>query len=84
MNIPSHSSMPSIDEPSAMAADGDAGTNAQASTQETKFLGFTLPPALSDMARLQKMSQESFRIVSEEINIQKMADVFVDALNSVV
>ena len=39
--------------------------------------------ALSDMARLRKMGKESFRIVSEEINIQKMADVFVDALNSV-
>jgi len=40
--------------------------------------------ALSDIARLRKMGEESFRIVSEEINIQKMADVFVDALNSVV
>jgi glycosyltransferase involved in cell wall biosynthesis len=40
--------------------------------------------ALSDRARLRKMGEESFRIVSEEINIQKMADVFVDALNSVV
>jgi len=39
--------------------------------------------ALSDIARLRKMGQESFRIVSEEINIQKMADVFLDALNSV-
>jgi glycosyltransferase involved in cell wall biosynthesis len=43
----------------------------------------TMKNALSDMARLQKMGQESFRIVSEEINIQKMVDVFVDALNSV-
>lgn len=39
--------------------------------------------ALSDRARLQEMGKESFRIVSEEINIQKMAEVFVDALNSV-
>ena len=39
--------------------------------------------ALSDTARLRKMGEESFRIVSEEINIQKMADAFVDALNSV-
>jgi len=39
--------------------------------------------ALSDIARLRRMGQESFRIVSEEINIQKMVDVFVDALNSV-
>jgi glycosyltransferase involved in cell wall biosynthesis len=39
--------------------------------------------ALSDVARLRRMGEESFRIVSEEINIQKMADVFVQALNSV-
>jgi glycosyltransferase involved in cell wall biosynthesis len=42
----------------------------------------TMKNALSDMARLRKMGEESFRIVSEEINIQKMADVFVQALNS--
>ncbi|MCQ3937583.1 MAG: hypothetical protein DPW18_11130 [Chloroflexi bacterium] len=39
--------------------------------------------ALSDMARLRRMGKESFRIVSEEINIQKMAEAFVRALNSV-
>ncbi|MDO9300832.1 MAG: glycosyltransferase [Anaerolineales bacterium] len=44
----------------------------------------TMKNALSNMARLRKMGAESYRIVSEEINIQKMADVFVDALNSVV
>jgi glycosyltransferase involved in cell wall biosynthesis len=44
----------------------------------------TMKTALSDRARLQEMGKESFRIVSEEINIQKMADVFVDALNNVV
>lgn len=38
--------------------------------------------ALSDMARLRRMGAESFRIVSEEINIQKMAEAFVRALNS--
>jgi glycosyltransferase involved in cell wall biosynthesis len=42
----------------------------------------TMQNALSDIARLRKMGEESFRIVSEEINIQKMADVFVDALNA--
>ena len=44
----------------------------------------TMKNALSDITRLRKMGQEFFRIVSEEINIQKMVDVFVDALNSVV
>jgi glycosyltransferase involved in cell wall biosynthesis len=39
--------------------------------------------ALSDIARLREMGKESFRIVSEEINIQAMADVFVTALNSI-
>lgn len=39
--------------------------------------------ALSDIARLREMGKESFRIVSEEINIQTMADVFVTALNSI-
>ena len=38
--------------------------------------------ALSDTARLRRMGKESFRIVSEEINIQKMGDAFIDALNS--
>jgi glycosyltransferase involved in cell wall biosynthesis len=39
--------------------------------------------ALSDRARLREMGKESFRIVSEEINIQKMVETFVGALNSV-
>lgn len=37
--------------------------------------------ALSDATRLRKMGEESFRIVSEEINIEKMAEIFVQALN---
>lgn len=41
-----------------------------------------LKTALSDTARLRKMGAESFRIVSEEINIEKMADVFIEALNA--
>lgn len=41
----------------------------------------TMKNALSDITRLRRMGQESFRIVSEEINIEKMADVFVQALN---
>jgi len=43
----------------------------------------TMKNALSDIARLRRMGEESFRIVSEEINIQAMADVFVTALNSI-
>ena len=39
--------------------------------------------ALSDVARLRKMGDESYRIVNEEINIEKMVETFVQALKSV-
>ncbi|MBI5932798.1 MAG: glycosyltransferase [Chloroflexi bacterium] len=38
--------------------------------------------ALSDVSRLRRMGEESLRIVSEEINIEKMVESFVRALNS--
>ncbi len=38
--------------------------------------------ALTDVARLRKMGEESYRIVKEEINIGKMVETFVRALNS--
>lgn len=38
--------------------------------------------ALSDVKRLRRMGAESFRIVREEINIDSMVRVFVQALNS--
>ncbi len=37
--------------------------------------------ALADAARLRKMGAESYRIVSEEINIEKMVETFVTALD---
>ena len=37
--------------------------------------------ALSNVARLRRMGKASYRIVKEEINIEKMAEVFVTALN---
>jgi glycosyltransferase involved in cell wall biosynthesis len=43
----------------------------------------TMKNALSDRARLREMGRESFRIVAEEINIQKMVETFVTALNSI-
>ena len=39
--------------------------------------------ALSDAKRLRAMVAESYRIVKEEINLEKMVGVFVEALNSV-
>jgi glycosyltransferase involved in cell wall biosynthesis len=41
----------------------------------------TIKDALSDVARLRKMGKESYRIVAEEINIEKMVETFVRALN---
>jgi len=42
----------------------------------------TMKDALSDVARLRRMGEESYRIVKEEINIEKMVEAFVTALNS--
>jgi len=41
---------------------------------------FALQEALSDLKRLRRMGAESYRIVSEEINLEKMVGVFVQAL----
>ncbi len=58
------------------------GNGWQINPEEYGALVSTMQNALSDMTRLRKMGGESYRIVSEEINIQKMAAVFVDALNA--
>ncbi|HSL46138.1 MAG TPA: glycosyltransferase family 4 protein [Anaerolineales bacterium] len=42
----------------------------------------TMKDALSDVARLRRMGAESYRIVSEEINIEKMVETFITALNN--
>jgi glycosyltransferase involved in cell wall biosynthesis len=42
----------------------------------------TMQNAFSDVARLRRMGAESYRVVAEEINIRKMVEVFVEALNS--
>lgn len=41
----------------------------------------TMKDALSDVARLRRMGEESYRIVKEEINVEKMVETFVGALN---
>jgi glycosyltransferase involved in cell wall biosynthesis len=43
----------------------------------------TMKQALSDAARLRKMGEESYRIVAQEINIEKMVETFITALNSI-
>ena len=42
----------------------------------------TMKDALSDAARLRRMGKESYRIVKEEINIERMVETFVTALNA--
>lgn len=42
-----------------------------------------LQDALSDIQRLRKMGEESFRIVSEEINLEAMVDAFTRAIQAV-
>jgi glycosyltransferase involved in cell wall biosynthesis len=42
----------------------------------------TMKDALSDVARLRKMGAESYQIVKAEINIEKMVETFVTALNT--
>ncbi len=48
---------------------------------QVHYLIYTMQNALSDVARLRKMGEESYRIVKEEINIEKMVETFVRALN---
>jgi glycosyltransferase involved in cell wall biosynthesis len=44
----------------------------------------TMKEALSDAGRLRAMGAESYRIVKEETNIEKMVETFVVALNALV
>jgi glycosyltransferase involved in cell wall biosynthesis len=43
---------------------------------------FSLQDALSNLPRLRRMGAESYRIVSEEINLEKMVAVFISAVHS--
>lgn len=42
-----------------------------------------LGEALADAARLRRMGAESFRIVQQEINLERMVDAFIQAVNAV-
>ena len=42
----------------------------------------SLEEALSDPVKLRKMGDVSFKIVQDEINIEQMVSVFIQALNS--
>jgi glycosyltransferase involved in cell wall biosynthesis len=43
----------------------------------------SLQIALSDVARLRRMGLESYRIVKDEINLENMVRIFIQAVNSV-
>lgn len=46
-------------------------------------LSQTLQLALSDLPRLRRMGQDSYRIVAQEINLETMAQAFVEAVQKV-
>lgn len=43
----------------------------------------TLEKALSDIPKLRLMGKESFRVVKEEVNVEKMVEVFIAVFNTV-
>jgi len=53
----------------------------QVPPDDTAALQSTLQTALSDNHRLREMGAESYRIVADEINLDQMVAVFVEALN---
>ena len=59
------------------------GNGWQIAPDNLSELANCLRVALSNVTLLRTMGTESFRIVKEEINLEKMVEVFVKALNSV-
>jgi len=53
----------------------------QVPPNDISALRLALEKALSDPSRMREMGAESYRIVADEINLDKMAAVFVEALN---
>jgi glycosyltransferase involved in cell wall biosynthesis len=47
----------------------------------SETLADVLQEALSNASRLRVMGTESYRIVSEEINLERMVEIFVGAVN---
>ena len=53
----------------------------QVPPNDAAALALALEEALSDTARLRRMGAESYQIVAEEINLDRMVSAFVQALN---
>jgi glycosyltransferase involved in cell wall biosynthesis len=60
------------------------GNGWQIPPDDLDSLGKIIKQALSDVPRLRKMGAESYRIVTEEINLEKMVGIFVEALNKLI
>lgn len=60
------------------------GNGWQIPADDLTALSRTLREALSDIERLRRMGAESYRIVTEEVNLEQMAASFINAINSVV
>jgi glycosyltransferase involved in cell wall biosynthesis len=58
------------------------GNGWQIPAEDEGALVSAMRDALSDMGRLRKMGEESYRIVAEEINLEKMVEAFVHALGT--
>jgi glycosyltransferase involved in cell wall biosynthesis len=52
-------------------------------TDDVSALAQTLHAALSDVHRLRQMGKASYRLVSEEVNLERMVGIFIQALSSV-
>jgi len=61
-----------------------AGNGWQIPNDDFSALAKALKAALSDVGALRRMGAESYRIVREEINIEKMVGVFVEALKTII
>ena len=59
-----------------------AGNGWQITPEDYAALTAAIKEALSDIPRLRRMGDESYRIVREEINLEKMVEVFAQALTS--
>jgi glycosyltransferase involved in cell wall biosynthesis len=59
------------------------GNGWQIPPDDDTALEAALAEALGNLPRLRAMGKESYRIVSEEINLEKMVSVFIEALASV-
>jgi glycosyltransferase involved in cell wall biosynthesis len=58
-----------------------AGNGWQIPADDYRALVGAMRNALADTDRLRRMGEESFRIVSEEVNLEAMVEAFVGALN---